>query len=246
MGMLMFEHSLVESSGDLRSEASKWMGLAATFNFSLLALLMVKPLLYPEALPSTALVATLSAPPPLPAAPPRAVKPAEPVRARVELDPFTAPTRIPDRMDTNHEDPPPGAVVPGAATMSSVGSSDMSSAGAIGLGTPPALVTVAVKAPQKPVPAHISSGVIAGNKLTGSTPVYPPIAKAAHVSGAVVLHAVISRAGSIQSLSVVSGPEMLRANAVAAVQDWRYRPYLLNGEPTDVDTTITVNFSFGW
>ncbi len=87
--------------------------------------------------------------------------------------------------------------------------------------------------------------MIAGTKLSGSSPLYPAIARAAHVSGAVVLRAVISKAGTIQSLTVISGPEMLRANAVAAVQDWRYRPYLLNGEPTEVDTTITVNFLFG-
>ncbi|WP_348270840.1 energy transducer TonB [Terriglobus roseus] len=86
---------------------------------------------------------------------------------------------------------------------------------------------------------------MAGQIVTKTTPVYPPIAKAAHVSGAVVLHAVISKTGAIESLSVVSGLEMLRASAVAAVRAWRYRPYLLNGEPTEVETTITVNFSFG-
>ena len=115
---------------------------------------------------------------------------------------------------------------------------------AIGMGAPPAMV-VRVALPRPVGATHISSGVIAGNKLSGSSPVYPPIAKAAHVSGAVVLHAIISRRGTIQSLAVLSGPEMLRANAVAAVQDWKYKPYLLNGEPTEVDTTITVNFSFG-
>ena len=117
-------------------------------------------------------------------------------------------------------------------------------AGTIGLPAPPS-VAVVVPPPHAAGPAHVSSGVIAGNKLAGSNPVYPAIAKAAHVSGTVVLHAVISRAGTIQSLGVVSGPEMLRASAISAVQDWRYKPYLLNGEPTDVDTTITVNFSFG-
>lgn len=130
--------------------------------------------------------------------------------------------------------------------MNSMDSSGLGPAGAIGLAAAPVPVVVKVAPPAVKASAlHVSSGVVAGNKLAGSTPVYPPIAKAAHVSGAVVLHAVISRTGSIQSLSVVSGPEMLRASAVAAVQDWRYRPYLLNGEPTEVDTTITVNFSFG-
>ncbi len=130
--------------------------------------------------------------------------------------------------------------------MNSLGNGGLGAAGAIGLAAAPVPAVVKVAPPPpKAALAHVSSGVIAGNKLAGSTPVYPPIAKAAHVSGAVVLHAVISKTGSIQSLSVVSGPEMLRGSAVAAVQDWRYRPYLLNGEPTAVDTTITVNFSFG-
>jgi protein TonB len=86
---------------------------------------------------------------------------------------------------------------------------------------------------------------MAGQVITKTQPVYPPIAKAAHVSGSVILHAIISKTGSVEQLSVVSGPEMLRANAIAAVQTWKYKPYMLNGEPTEVDTTITVNFSFG-
>jgi len=75
--------------------------------------------------------------------------------------------------------------------------------------------------------------------------VYPPIAKQAHVQGAVVLHAIIGKDGRIKNLSVISGNAMLTQAAVDAVQNWRYKPYLLNGEPTEVDTTVTVNFSFG-
>ena len=76
-------------------------------------------------------------------------------------------------------------------------------------------------------------------------PVYPPIAKAAHVSGVVVLHAIIGKNGTIQNLTYVSGPEMLKGAAIDAVSKWRYKPYLLNGDPTEVDTTVTVNFNFG-
>ena len=86
---------------------------------------------------------------------------------------------------------------------------------------------------------------MAGTIIEKTTPSYPPIAKAAHVSGAVVLHAIIGKNGAIQNLTVISGPEMLRASAVEAVQHWRYKPYLLNGDPTEVDTSITVNFNFG-
>ena len=76
-------------------------------------------------------------------------------------------------------------------------------------------------------------------------PTYPPIARAAHVSGTVVLHAIISKTGTIKNLQVISGPEMLRASAVDAVRTWRYKPYILNGEPTEVDTTVSVNFNMG-
>ena len=92
--------------------------------------------------------------------------------------------------------------------------------------------------------ARISGGVMAGNLLEKAQPVYPAVARAAHVSGAVVLHAIIAKDGTVKNLSVVSGPQLLQSAAVDAVQQWKYRPYLLNGTPTEVDTTITVNFNF--
>jgi protein TonB len=76
-------------------------------------------------------------------------------------------------------------------------------------------------------------------------PIYPPIAKAAHVQGAVILHAIISKQGTIENLVIVSGPPMLANAARDAVMRWRYKPYLLNGEPVEVETSITVNFTFG-
>ena len=84
---------------------------------------------------------------------------------------------------------------------------------------------------------------MSGAILEKVAPVYPPIARAAHVSGAVVLHAIISKNGTIENLTVISGPEMLRSSAITAVQQWKYKPYLINGERTEVDTTITVNFN---
>lgn len=76
-------------------------------------------------------------------------------------------------------------------------------------------------------------------------PVYPAVAKAAHVQGVVVLHALISKQGTIEDLKVISGPPLLTASAIDAVKNWTYRPYILNGEPTEVETTINVNFTFG-
>jgi len=93
-------------------------------------------------------------------------------------------------------------------------------------------------------PVRISSGTMAGLMLAQVAPMYPPIAKAAHVQGVVILHAVISKSGIIEDLQVISGPPMLQGAAIDAVRNWRYRPYLLNGEPTEVQTTINVNFKF--
>jgi TonB family protein len=95
-------------------------------------------------------------------------------------------------------------------------------------------------------PLKIESGKMAGNKIGGVNPVYPQSAKDAKISGAVVLHAIIDETGKVESLQVVSSPDASLSKAsVEAVQQWTYKPYLLNGNPTPVDTTITVNFSFG-
>jgi protein TonB len=76
-------------------------------------------------------------------------------------------------------------------------------------------------------------------------PIYPPIAKAARVSGTVVLQATISKTGSIENLHVVNGPAMLQQAAMDAVRTWRYKPYLLNNEPVEVETTVNVIFTLG-
>ena len=74
-------------------------------------------------------------------------------------------------------------------------------------------------------------------------PEYPLIAKATHTQGTVVLQATISRQGTIENLRVTSGPLMLQQAAVDAVRTWRYRPYLLNGDPVEVETTVNVIFT---
>jgi TonB family protein len=101
------------------------------------------------------------------------------------------------------------------------------------------------EAPASPRPRfiRISGGVMAGNIVQKTDPVYPDDAKAAHISGTVVMSAHIGRDGRVKDLAVVSGPQVLQAAAVDAVKQWIYRPYLLNGEPVDVSTVVTVNFS---
>jgi protein TonB len=154
-----------------------------------------------------------------------------------------APTKIPKDIKMVKEEAAPPTMTAGVAGMSGMGSGSGVPGGVMGgIGAAPAPV-VKLAAPKGP--ARVSSGVISGLKIAGANPTYPPIARAAHVSGAVVLQALISKEGTIKNLKVVSGPEMLRTAATEAVQNWRYKPYLLNGEPTEVDTQITVNFNFG-
>jgi protein TonB len=92
---------------------------------------------------------------------------------------------------------------------------------------------------------RVSQGVVEGLLLHQVKPVYPPLAIQTHTQGEVVLHAIIGRDGTIASLQAVSGHPLLAPAAVAAVREWRYRPYTLNGEPVEVETLITVRFVLG-
>ena|SRR5271166_1009288 len=89
----------------------------------------------------------------------------------------------------------------------------------------------------------VSQGVSQGLLLTQVAPVYPPLARQARIKGTVVLRAVISKDGSIESLTLESGHPMLVPAAMDAVKQWKYKPYFLNGEPVEVETTINVNFT---
>jgi TonB family protein len=108
---------------------------------------------------------------------------------------------------------------------------------------PPGLLPVGPaivpKRPDGPVRmSHMDEGLLINRVI----PAYPAIAVRTGVQGEVQLHAIIARDGTIQSLTVISGHPFLIAPAMQAVQQWRYRPYVLDGEPVEVDTYITVNF----
>lgn len=94
-------------------------------------------------------------------------------------------------------------------------------------------------------PIPVSSGVMAGSVMTKTPPVYPAIARTMRLEGTVVLLATISKNGTIENLRVASGPALLQRAAMDAVKTWRYRPYLLNGEPVEVETTVNVVFTLG-
>jgi TonB family protein len=95
-------------------------------------------------------------------------------------------------------------------------------------------------------PVKVSSGTMAGMILSRTQPVYPELAKQNHISGIVILHAIIGTDGHIHSLRLISAPDQdLAISAIVAVRSWTYSPYMLKGLPVNVETTINVNFAFG-
>jgi protein TonB len=100
-------------------------------------------------------------------------------------------------------------------------------------------------APKPIVREFRTSRMLEGSLIRRVQPVYPSLARGARIQGPVVLAAVISKAGTIDNLRVLSGHPMLVAAAIDAVKEWRYRPYILNNEPIEVETQITVNFYLG-
>jgi protein TonB len=144
---------------------------------------------------------------------------------------LAAPSRIAGTMKKSGpvEDAPPAGFTPGS----------MESGSAI----PGAVFGSQSNVKVVPAVSAISAGVAAGMLLHKNEPIYPQFAKDAHMGGTVVLGATITAAGTIAGLHVLSGPEIFRGPATDAVKTWRYRPYKLNNEPVEVQTTIKVIFS---
>src|SRR3954471_4739586 len=106
----------------------------------------------------------------------------------------------------------------------------------------PQLSGVAPQSP-KPMRVRVSQGVTQGMVLSKVQPAYPPDARAARIKGSVIIAVVIDKNGSIESERLISGHPLLAPAAMDAVKQWKYRPYILNGNPVEVDTQITVNFT---
>jgi protein TonB len=153
------------------------------------------------------------------------------------------PTKIPEKvqMIKEEEAPPPVSSIGGVVGGVPGGVPGGQMGGVIGgiiSSTPVAVPKVAT--PQR---VRVSQGVSQGLLIHQVKPNYPPLARQARIQGSVVLQAVIAKDGSIQGLHLVSGHPMLAPAAIEAVKQWRYKPYFLNGEPVEVETQITVNFT---
>ncbi|MGA2966315.1 MAG: energy transducer TonB, partial [Terriglobales bacterium] len=203
------------------------------------------PLIYTDALPKTQLMTFLVAPPPPPPPPPPpAAATVKVVKMQTELDNgrLKAPSAIPKTIQMIKEDEAPdlgGGGVPGGVP----GGIPGGQAGGVigGIISQQAIAMPKIAAP--PPRIRVSSGVSAGLRIKYVQPNYPPLAKQARIQGQVVLQAEISKEGMIQNLQLISGHPMLAPAAIEAVKQWRYKPYLLNGEPVAVDTQVIVNFS---
>jgi len=245
---MMFSDSLLEFGPQRRRKA-----FATTTSFILnslfIGIMLAVPLMFTESLPKAQLLTFLIAPPPPPPPPPAAAA-VQRIVHQIQTDMLNngqlrTPTRIPQtvQMIKEEEAPPPMAATGGVVGGVPGGIPGGQLGGVIGgiisatsnLAAVPKLATV-----QR---IRISQGVTKGLLIHRVEPVYPPLAKAARVQGEVLLKAVIDVNGNIQNLQLISGHPMLVPAAISAVQGWKYKPYLLNGQPVEVETMVTVIFS---
>lgn len=233
----MFEDSTFESTGRIKTRSRRWMLATLAFNGAILVTLVLIPLIYPNALPSHMIPSLLVAPPALqperPHPPPRTRDLPHNNSSEIENGRIIAPPRIPTviRMMDGPERPfnnniamdaPPG--VPGAD------------------GPFAEHMPVKVVHPDVPRVVHVPSSLSEGLLVYKSIPQYPVIPKTLGMQGTVVLQATISKSGTIENLRAISGPALLQQAAIDAVKTWRYRPYMLNKEPVEVETTVSVIF----
>jgi len=228
---------------EVASPTRPWAtAMAFLLNATFLTLAILLPLVRPDRLPALNLRTVsvpISAPSPETPANPR--PPSRPETTAFRDTAFTAPSSIPVFVNTDPEPPAPGPAqpyIPGAwvGTHTPV------------VGLPPILATPnppPMTAPTpRPVPktlivSHLDEGLL----VRRVQPTYPVLAKVTHQEGTVVLTALISTTGEIEHLQVVSGPPLLARAALEAVSQWRYRPYILNGTPIEVQTEILVKFN---
>ena len=232
----MFEDSTFESTGRIRTRSRGWMIATFLFNAAILATLILIPLFHPEALPRQ-MISILLTTPPVPETPPPPPKNLPAFHGTPEIVGInlTVPRLIPKFIPENA-----GPEAPANLIAMDIGSAFPD--GSNGAFTHRAAPIVH---PDIPSSVRLPSRLVEGMLIYKQTPRYPPIAVSAHIEGTVVLTATIGKSGTIENLHVAGGPAMLQQAALDAVQNWRYRPYLLNGQPVEVETTVNVVFTLG-
>jgi len=243
----MFDEMVVSSPNP--KGTNKWWTVivSSAFQVGFLAILILIPLIYTEALPKTMMATMLTAPPPPPPPPPppaiAQVVHIKPQAHLMDAGKLVAPKVIPREVKIIKEDAEPDMAsvgmtggVPGGVAGGSMGGVLGGVIGGMGGAPPP-------PRPHQSGPLRVGGNVQAARIINRVQPIYPPLARQTRISGTVRLHAIIGKDGTIQSLEVMNGHPLLQQAALDAVRQWRYQPTLLNGEPVDVDTTIDVIFS---
>lgn len=231
------------------------------------ALLVFGPMVFPDSLPAKVLQGSPMFVLPEPPAGPR-VTPLVPTgqksghkKPTIEnpemIAPRVIPTEIVKVFDGGGDDSNKTSGLPGGnpgGCISCIGNSNSNGPGNF---FPPTIFVAATPPPPPPPPPvpppqppptqiqRIGGDVAQANLINQVKPQYPALAKAAHVQDYVMLQATISKSGTIEDLKILHGHLLLNEAAIQAVKQWRYKPQMLNGEPIEVLTTITVNFSFG-
>jgi len=244
----MFEQTLLDNDKTIQSHRGASTFLSFIVQCMVIGVIVMIPLLFTQALPTKELTTFLVAPPPPPPPPPPPAATAavqKVVKVAEDTSALRTPTSIPKQVKMIKDEPqqgdaPPSAVagvvggVPGGVAGGQAG-------GVLGgvLSSTPAYM------PPKPnvQRVRVSQGVTQGLLTKKVQPQYPPLARQARIQGSVVLRAIIGKSGRIENLQVVSGHPMLTSAALEAVKQWQYKPYILNGQPVEVETNVTVNFS---
>jgi protein TonB len=242
----MFEDSLIESGGRLKTKRGWTSIVSFAIQIMIVGVMVLIPLIFTEALPKGQMMFLLVAPPPPPPPPPPAaavVQHVKQIQTDIVNGELRTPTKIPQKVKMIQEDeaPPPTMAATGVVGGVPGGVPGGSMGGVIGSvlsSTPVAVPKIAT--PQR---VRVSGGVSQGLLIRKVPPAYPPLARQARIQGVVVLQAQISKEGNIENLQLISGHPMLAPAAIEAVKQWKYKPYLLNGEPVEVDTQVQVNFT---
>lgn len=232
--------STLETTWD-RSARRGWSTLAS-FGFQAMAvsLLLLTPLIWIQGPPKLRWFESpqILMPPPA-AAPPASGERRSTPSTNLSGTHFVEPPTIPTTIAILNEQPVASApdidrgAVPGGINTGRRGGGVWNSMGnSVEMASPP---------PPPTRPLRISD-LGEGSLIYRVQPAYPPMARQARIQGPVELRAIISKTGMIEHLTVKSGAPLLVRAAMDAVRQWRYRPYLLNGEPIEVETEITVNF----
>jgi protein TonB len=230
----MFDQIIVPCGRPSRTDKRWTVMLSAIGQSVLLSLLVLEPLVYTEALPNGMLKTILVAPPP-----PTAPTAPTPVRTanRAVVIPLGGSSPRPVISASVSRDPGESVEYVDVGPSGNTGNTPLTDL-FHNLPPPP-------QAAQQTQRIRVGGGVEAASIINRVMPQYPAIAKTAHVSGTIVLHAIIAKDGTVQELTYISGSPLLIKAAIDAVREWRYRPTMLNGEPVEVETTIVVVFNLG-